>query len=165
MLDLNATNPGIKMGMLYVGLSRTRRGDNIRLMPKHQFGAFDYLLKKQADMAPHIWLAGFNDEGAWSPDRAKAFYNTFKKECTEAKRKNDRDLDKRRNYCYLHSFCLPPHYLLDLSLLSSCHSIPEKYLSLHIHATPTSHARIYIMKKLIHPLFQRYIRFAHGYHE
>ena len=73
ILDLNKRpfRPQITFTSFYVGVSRVRRGIDMRILPK-QFGMnFKHLIKLQPDPNLSIWLAGFEDHtGLWNAQKS-----------------------------------------------------------------------------------------------
>eukprot|EP00952_Eustigmatos_sp_NYUAD-ZCMA_P007686 32411-Eustigmatos_ZCMA.PRE.1 len=70
--------------MFYVGMTRTKKRENIRLMLVHDEQSFVYSNALSTDPAIEQWLDGFNEEGFWDADLAKYI------RCLKAQRKRKR---------------------------------------------------------------------------
>ena len=75
LLDLNKPPFGVKNLDFYgflVGLSRVREGKYIRILPLQPFSNLDHLRKLGPSKELVVWLKGFDVDGKWDPDLAKA---------------------------------------------------------------------------------------------
>jgi len=66
----------ITMEHFYVGVSRVRHGDHLRLFPcagSHR--NLDYLLKLKFNLYTRAWLAGVHPDGCRDPDAVRAYYS------------------------------------------------------------------------------------------
>lgn len=80
ILDLNKPKKGrsgLTYSSLYVGLSRVRSGDDVKLFPLighqgHHLGALEHLLRLQPNGDLKVWPAGHDSEGRWSLQRSLA---------------------------------------------------------------------------------------------
>ena len=65
--------PEISLMALLVALSRVREGRNVRLLPPHANAGltpFAHLRNLRSSENFRIWIAGFDDNGIWSAERA-----------------------------------------------------------------------------------------------
>lgn len=76
VLDLNKTTPRIAIQMLYVGMTRTRKREHIRILPSISTpDALDYVTTNPPDPFIAWWSAGYDDHGVWDDTRALAAYD------------------------------------------------------------------------------------------
>ena len=76
VLDLNKTRPRIAIQMLYVGMTRTRKQDHIRIVPSITTpDALDYVTTIRPDPFIAWWSAGYDHHGVWDDTRALAAYD------------------------------------------------------------------------------------------
>lgn len=76
VLDLNKTKPRIAIQMLYVGMTRTRKREHIRIVPSISTpDALDYVTAIPSDPFIAWWAAGYDEHGRWDDARALAAYD------------------------------------------------------------------------------------------
>lgn len=76
VIDLNKTRPRIAIQMLYVGMTRTRKLEHIRILPSITTSdALDYVTTIRPDPFITWWSAGYDDHGVWDDTRALAAYD------------------------------------------------------------------------------------------
>jgi len=78
ILDLNKRpfNPPVTYTGFYVGVSRVKLSDNMRILPPQPGGDFSHLLNLHPSLELRAWLSGFAvDSGVWSAETACATFN------------------------------------------------------------------------------------------